>query len=320
MGSKFRMLHQWVSCAALLLVCFACAAGAQEEKPAEQPDSPVPQTPRMSRNTAIEHSWQILETGLKSEKSQDRISAVTALGTMYRSKRAADDIQLALTDHERDVRLAAVEAAGTMDTPLLIPALRKSLDDTAPDVSFAASEVLWKMGDHSGEDILIDVLNGERKSAPGFFKSELHTANKDLHSPKTLAIIGAEQGAYALMGPFGIGLDAARLMMKSGNNANSARVAAVILLSSDKTHSTNLDLLVAIKDKDYFVRAAAARGLANFHNPETLNALLTAFDDAKPLVRYMAAAGYIRATYVESHKKGPSHHSAANVHHAEPAE
>lgn len=320
LGSKLRKCLLPAFCIAFLLGCSVCKAGAQDDKPIEQPDSPVAQTPKMTRDTAIAHAWEVLETGLKSDKAQDRISAVIALGTMYRSKRAADEVEVALTDHDRDVRLAAVDAAATMDTPLLIPALRKSLDDPAADVSFTASEVLWKMGDHSGQDILVEVLAGERKSGPGFFKSELHTANKDLHSPNTLAIIGAEQGAYALMGPFGIGLDAARLMVKSSSSANTARVTAVILLSRDKSAATNRELISAMKDKDYFVRAAAARGVANFHNAETLTALLAAFDDSKPLVRYMAAAGYIRAaTNMTPRKKSPIHTPASAVHHGERA-
>ena len=307
MASKLRMRYLSAFGSTLLLGCFVCAAGAQDDKPIEQPDSPVAQIPKMTRAAAIAHAWDALETALKSDKTQDRISAVTALGTISRSKRAAEDVEMALSDHERDVRLAAVVAAGTLDTPLLLPALRKALDDSAPEVSFAASEVLWKMGDHSGEDILVEVITGERKSGPGFFRSGLHTANKDLHNPSTLAIIGAEQGAYALMGPFGIGLDAARLMVKSGNSANTARVTAVILLSRDKSASTNRELIAAMKDKDYFVRAAAARGVADFHNAETLDALLAAFDDPKPLVRDMAAAGYIRATEAKLRTKAPIH-------------
>jgi HEAT repeat protein len=182
-----------------------------------------------------------------------------------------------------------------MQSRSLIPGLRKTLDDPAADVSFAASEALWRMGDKSGQDVLADVLSGERRGAPGFFKSSLHEANKDLHNPTTLATIGAEQAAYALMGPFGIGLDAARLMVKSHDSQNTARVTAVTLLSTDDSPLTNRQLISVLGDKDYFVRAAAARGLGRFHNDDTMSALLSAFSDTKPLVRLMAAAGYIRS-------------------------
>lgn len=299
-------LHRYLVTLSILAVLFVIGlpvlaqATAPYDEPAEQadlpPDAATPVPAHASRSAATAHAWQILEDALQSSKAQVRISAVTAMGTIWHSKEAALAIEKALTDPDRDVRLAAVHAAAALKTPLLIPALRKSLDDSAPDISFAASEVLWGMNDHSGQEILIEVLAGERKGAPGFFKAGLHTANKDLHSPSTLAIIGAEQGAYALMGPFGVGLDAARLMVKNNDSANSARVAAVMLLSSDKSMTTNNELIAALKDKDYFVRAAAARGLGDFHNDQSADALLAAFEDPKPLVRCMAAAGYIRSS------------------------
>jgi HEAT repeat protein len=98
------------------------------------------------------------------------------------------------------------------------------------------------------------------------------------------------------------------MVIKDKNNEHSARVAAVTLLSSDKSSLTNRQLLAALYDKDYFVRAAAARGLGDFHNPETAEGLLVAFDDEKPLVRFMAAAGYIRCT-MQSRNDNPSRHS-----------
>jgi HEAT repeat protein len=61
-------------------------------------------------------------------------------------------------------------------------------------------------------------------------------------------------------------------------------------------------LLAALYDKDSLVRAAAARGLGDFHNADTAKGLLAAFDDEKPLVRFMAAAGYIRSTTIQSRK------------------
>ncbi len=293
---------------ALLLVAAGLPrAGSQvvptslPEQSTEQADAPPEKTPvtaNTSRAAAMADAWQMLDTALDDKKVELRISAVTAMGSLRHSDRAAAAIEKALTDPARDVRLAAVVAAGTMQSSSLVPALRKTLDDPAADISFTASEVLWQMGDKSGQDILAEVASGERKGTPGFFKSHLHEANKDLHNPATLATIGAEQTAYALMGPFGIGIDAARLMVKSNGSENSARVAAVTLLARDESPLTNHQLISALEDKDYFVRAAAARGLGGFHNDETMSALLAAFSDTKALVRLMAAAGYIRSATV----------------------
>lgn len=182
-----------------------------------------------------------------------------------------------------------------MEDKNMIPVLRQALDDPAPEVNFAAAVSLWKMHDLSGINVLYGVLTGERKASDTLVKSEMHEANKDMHDPATLAKIGAKQGAYALLGPFGIGLDAARLMMKS-NNANSARVLTVTLLSDDHSEETKKGFIAALGDKNYFVRAASARALGKFHGKDVTDALLAAFDDNKPSVRYMAAASYIRSS------------------------
>jgi HEAT repeats len=297
----------------LLIAAGLPGAGAQTaptpppDSGTEQADVPPEQTPvaaKTSRAAALADAWGILDAALDDKKVELRISAVTAMGSIRESERAAAAVEKALTDNDRDVRLAAVVAAGTLQSRSLVPALRKTLDDPAADISFTASEVLWQMGDKSGQDILAEVASGERKGTPGFFKSHLHEANKDLHNPATLATIGAEQTAYALMGPFGIGLDAARLIVKSNGSENSARVTAITLLARDNSPLTNRQLISALDDKDYFVRAAAARALGGFHNDDTMSALLSAFSDPKPLVRLMAAAGYSRSSNIALRRLG----------------
>lgn len=243
-------------------------------------------------------AWEMLETALKDTKPQLRIDALNAIGTITASKRAEGLLQNSLQDKDVDVRLAAIASVGSMDDRNMIPVLRQALDDPAPEVDFAAAVSLWKMHDPSGINVLYGVLAGERKANDSFLKSGMHEANKDLHDPGTLAKIGAKQGAYALLGPFGIGLDAARLMAKS-NNANSARVLTATLLSEDHSDLTKQEFIAALGDKDYFVRAASARALGKFHGKDVTDALLAIFDDAKPTVRFMAAAAYIRSSQPE---------------------
>ena len=140
----------------------------------------------------------------------------------------------------------------------------------------------------------------------------MHEANKDLHDPSALAKIGAEQGAYALLGPFGIGLSAARLMMKS-NSGNSARLLTVNLLAQDHSDATKEEFIAALSDKDYFVRAASARSLGEFHGKDVTDAIATAFGDSKPSVRLMAAASYIRSSQpVQPEKKTPPKRTRTN--------
>jgi HEAT repeat protein len=263
----------------------------------EEPDQPVvkPSATKLDAANGTATAWEMLETALKDTKPQLRIDALNAIGTIPGSKRTEGMLQDSLQDKDVDVRLASIAAAGSMEDTNMIPTLRQALDDPAPEVNFAAAVSLWKMHDPSGINVLYGVLTGDRKANDSFMKSGMHEANKDMHDPATLAKIGAKQGAYALLGPFGIGLDAARLMMKS-NSANSARVLTATLLADDHSDLTKQEFIAALGDKDYFVRAASARALGKFHGKDVTDALLATFGDAKPTVRYMAAASYIRSS------------------------
>ena len=243
-------------------------------------------------------AWTMLRNAAGS-KPDLRIQAVTALGTMTGFPNARKLVIAAFADSDMDVRVAAVVAVQTAKDRSMIPTLRKALDDKSPEVSFAAAAALWRMGNDSGKDILFDVLNGERKSGSSFISSNLHTASKDMHSPATLAAIGAKQGAYMLLGPFGVGLDALDYIRK-GNNGNSARVLAITLLSEKRSAATCDQLVAALGDKDAFVRAAAAHALGSYHTRNATDTLLDAFGDSKSAVRLMAAASYIRATGIRS--------------------
>jgi HEAT repeat protein len=261
-----------------------------------EPDQPVDHSAAsQSPADTMDSAWLMLETGSKNSKEQTRIDALNAIGTLTGVKRAETDLQDAIKDQNVDVRVAAVVATGSMEDENLIPVLRLSLDDPAPEVVFAAAVALWKMHDPTGINILYSVLAGERKTQGSLMQTGKRQANKDLHDPATLAKIGVQQGAYALLGPFGIGLDAARLMMK-GNNGNSARLLTVNLLAQDHSDATKGEFIAALGDKDYVVRAGSARALGAFHGKDVTDALVPIFDDKKPAVRFMAAASYLRSS------------------------
>jgi HEAT repeat protein len=309
------MMKRWI-----VLICFLClvrvlslAQPQQTAPPAqapadttvdndEEPDTPVAQSAKPAETSAesvISAAWEMLETALSNSKAQAqqaRIDAVAAIGTLGDFERAQRWLRDAARDPDRYVRLAAVTAMGASKAKIFIPDLKAALEDSAPEVSFAAAVSLWKMHDRSGEKILYGVLAGERKVKQGFIGSGLHEANQDLHTPSKLAAIGAQQGAYALFGPFGIGVDALR-MMRKGGNGNSARVLTATLLAEDSSIATRQQLLDALQDRDYFVRASAARALGNYRGEQVTEALQDTLEDPKPAVRLMAAASYIRASH-----------------------
>jgi HEAT repeat protein len=251
----------------------------------------------------------MLRTALSDSKAQAhqaRIDAITALGTLGQFAQAQKLLRDTAQDSDRYLRFAAVAAMGAGKDQVFIPDLKAALKDNAPEVSFAAAVGLWKMNDRSGESILYAVLAGDRKVKQGAVGSGLHQADQDLHSPSKLAEIGAEQGAYALLGPVGFGVDAFR-MMHRGKNGNSPRVLTATLLADDKSEATMQQFVDALDDRDSFVRAAAARQLGDYRGKQVTDALQGAFDDPKPVVRLMAAASYLRASQPETARPKPSH-------------
>ncbi len=268
---------------------------------ASDTDTPPPSNrpSKDSPSVDIDTAWSMLTSALLDTKHTAlQTQALAALGTIGSSPRAAELIIGAMKDPDLDVRTAAVLAAG--QSPALTARrnfsmqLRTLLDDKEPQVAVAAASTLWKMGDHSGEDILVAVADGERKASAGLIDSTRHTITADLHNPSTIARIGALQGASMLLGPFGFGITAYEYIHKNG--ADTSRPLAIELLSQSKTKPIHDELINALADKDVGVRAAAAKALGDYHDKETAAAIANLFYDSKPPVRLTAAAAYLRAS------------------------
>ena len=273
----------------------------------EEPDMPVTK-PASSAGTTVESqtdaAWDMLNTAqsdTNTKAEQARIDAIIALGTLGDFPRAVGWLSDAQKDQDRYVRLAAVTAMGSSKKTVFLPNLKQALDDVAPEVSFAAAVGLWKMNDKSGANVLDAVVGGDRKANRGLVSSEKHEADQDLHSRSKLATIGAEQGAYALLGPFGFGLSALRA--RNGKNGINPRVIAATLLAEDTSTAAMKIFVDAMDDPDPSVRAAAAKALGDYHSKEAMDALSDGFYDIKPAVRFMAAASYIRAAHPQSENK-----------------
>jgi hypothetical protein len=284
-------------------------AAFTQDTPAPQAQQPAAtnsnttQTPQNSRDrihitTAenIEEAWSLLTTAAEDSKHPDvRIQSLAALGTLGNDVRAEKLIAKAMTDPDVDVRTAACLAAGQTSNRNLIPKLHLLLDDNEPQVAFVTASTLWKMHDRSGEDILIAVIDGERRANPGVVHGTMHSVKKGLHNPAMLAKLGALQGSSILLGPFGFAIIAVEYVKKN-EGGDLARVSAIDLVSQEKSTSSREALIAALDDKDPIVRAAAARALGSCREKSVSDALLSLFEDSKPPVRLNAAAAYIRST------------------------
>ncbi len=282
-------------------LCQAAPKPAAAPDPSAQQSAPdAPDTDQPLTNSTLDNkqwAWSILTDSLNDKKHNDvRIQALAALGLMGSDPRSLKLIVDTMDDPDIDLRTAAVLAAGETKSPSVTTDLRRMLDDKEPQVAFAAATTLWKMNDRSGEDILVAVVDGERKAGSTLVGGTMHTVNRDLHHPTDLARMGAMQGASMFLGPFGFGITALEYMRKNG--ADTARVSAVEEVAQNHTGPIRTTLIAALKDKDVAVRTAAAKALAGYHEADVAPALADRFPDPKTPVRLTAAASYLMSTGV----------------------
>ena len=264
----------------------------------DQADETGPGTAQTLKNSVIQNrdaAWTLLRSSVAADRSNDlRMQALAALAALGNNPRSVKMITDTLTDKNIDVRTAAVLAAGLTRSTRVQPELRILLDDKEPEVAYAAASTLWKMGDHSGEDILIAVVDGERSDHATMLNGAMHDVSRQLHHPAALARMGAMQGASMFLGPFGWGITAFNYMHKNGGD--SARLIAVEQVAQDHTKLVRTKLLAALTDKDLQVRVAAAKALSSYHGAEVSNALAGLFSDGKGPVRLTAASSYLIST------------------------
>jgi HEAT repeat protein len=241
-------------------------------------------------------AWSILtDAAGPGRPAHDRIQAMAALGTLGNDERAARLIEEGFTAKDYDVRTAAALAVGLTRNPKLIAPLERVLDDDNPQVAYTAALTLWKMQDYSGQDLLIAVALGDRKAKPGLIKSERHKAAKDLHSPKTMAMLTINDSSGYFLGPFGVGVRAIELVDK--NSSAPLRAAAVDQLAKQHTDQVHDVLVQDLTDPEPAVRAAAAKGLGRWTGEDTAKLVEPMFGDNKLAVRLTAAATYLRAIH-----------------------
>jgi HEAT repeat protein len=307
----------------ILMILLAISLGVGSVLAQENPPSPAtagndsqsvpdPATSRVAQTAAetpaetIKRCWQSLTDNVQDAKHTEiRSQALNALSSLGWSSRADGLIAAAMKDPNLDVRTAAILAAGKTKSHSLIEPVRKLLDDTEPQVVFAAATTLWKQfADKSGEDILVAIAAGDRKANPSLIHGAEHDISRTLHSPSALEKIGLVTGAELALGPFGFSVSAVEYARKNGGD--SARIHAIDLLAEDKTEGVRDQMKSALDDKDPGVRAAAVKVLGDFHRSQDSKAIATLLDDSKLPVRLAAAAAYIDCLS-RSAKAGTSH-------------
>ena len=239
-------------------------------------------------------AWEVLKQGLAEKNVDKHRQTLTAIGSVGALPEAVQLLEEALKDPADPLfRQTAAAELGQMKAKESIPALKAAMDDPDGQVAFAAAKALWDMGDKSGRELIEDVLTGDQKTSEGLVNGAKQDAKRKMHDPKALATMGFKEASGALLGPFNIGIVAAEQAFKDGSAGG--RTLAVALLSEDCDAQT-IRLLdwSFTNDKNWAVKAAAAKGLGKCGARDSIPKLETALSDSHEAVKAMSAAAIIR--------------------------
>jgi hypothetical protein len=128
------------------------------------------------RASSPERARDLLESSLKDKNPETRTHAVESLGLASATEPWLSELAAMIDDKDVEVRLAAIASLVDLRTERTVPTLRKALDSTVPEVSFAAAKALWSLNETPGREALFSVLGGETKSASGFITKEKRDA------------------------------------------------------------------------------------------------------------------------------------------------
>jgi HEAT repeat protein len=239
----------------------------------------------------VQKAYDTLTEALQDTNPARRVEALIAMGVIRPDAKSVTLVEGMLSDKDYGTRQAACSTLGEMKSRASIPKLQDALEDKSPEVVFAAARALYAMGDPGGRAVLIAVLTGDRPDSSGLITSSLRDAKLKLHDPKSLILIGVNQGA-GFLGPFGVGVPIAEMLMK--DKEASGKTAAILLLSTDSTEASKHAIQTALSDKNWTVRAAAARAAASRDITAFTDEVIALEDDKREEVRYTAAAAAIR--------------------------
>jgi len=242
-------------------------------------------------------AWEVLKQGLTEKNVDKHRQALTAIGAIGPTPQG---VQLAEQDLKNDpdplIRQTAAAVLGEMKAPDSIPALKAALEDPEGEVAFAAAKALWEMGDKSGRGLVEDVLTGQQRTSEGVVNGTKLYAKRKMHDPKGLTILGLKEASGAVLGPFNLGVVATEQAFKESASAPGRTLAISVLTQECDAETLRLLDWAFTNDKNWAVRAAAARAMGKCGNADTIPKLEIALSDSNMAVRAMSASSIIRLT------------------------
>ncbi|MDP9055594.1 MAG: HEAT repeat domain-containing protein [Acidobacteriota bacterium] len=260
--------------------------------------------------TPDEVAWRIVENGVHEGNPIKRSQAILALSLVQPTPRPVALLINALDDKDAEVREAACATLGQIKARAAIPKLRIAIADPVPEVTFGAAKALYNMGDQTGIDVMMSVLLGEQPDSSGFISGSIRSMKLKLHDPKALFMMGIREGA-GFAGPFGMGVPITEGLMK--DNQAPGKTVAALLLASDRSPQSLEALKEALVEKNWTVRAAAARAIAQREATALYDNVAMLLNDRREEVQFSAAAAVIRLKQPASAPTPPTRHGRKNL-------
>lgn len=254
-------------------------------------------------------AWEVLKRDLSDSNPEKKKQAVTAVGDIGPAPEVIEILNQALRDKDVIVRQTAAAEIGDAKIRQCIPNLQAALDDE-PEVAFTAAKALWDMDDRSGRRIFQQAVTGQLPGGPGFIEGAIRDAKAKLRSPSALARMGMNEASGALLGPFSMGITAAKEAMKD-TGAPTRALSIHLMSQACDAYGVKLMEWVLIADGNDLVKASAAKALGRCGNSSSIARLMPLLTSGNVAVRDMAAAAVVRLS-IEKLPPKPPRIGAAN--------
>jgi HEAT repeat protein len=253
-----------------------------------------------TRHSADEDSAKsTLNEALQAKNPETRKHAVESMALLAGQEPFESRLESMLEDKDVNVRAAAIASMMMSPNESTTDALKKALDDSAPEVSFAAAKALFTLNDPAGKQALMSVLNGESKTSSGIIAERKREAARTLYDPKKLTVFVATKSVWLAPVP-GLGFGVSSVQHTFFGKHESGRAVTAMLLATDDDPEATAALRTALHDKDEAVRIAVIQAIALRNDPAMQADIAPLLEDKNQPVRLWAAAGYLRLEGLKS--------------------
>jgi len=251
-----------------------------------------------AQSSAADKARTVLNDGAADSNPHHRREVALALGLLRQGDPSTDLLRKLVSDHDVQVRVAAIASIADLHGTNFIPELNRALDDNVPEVAFAAAKSLWSLGQPIGKQVLLAVLEGDRKARSNYFRRKYRRMMRTFSSPRGAILFALTQGvAFVPVPGAGEGLSALQaLFFESGF---SPRASVAIRLAQDRGPEVQAALIDALSDGDWSVRAAAVQAIGMRNDPGLRDHLVPLMHDDSSHVRFRAAAAYLRLSSMQ---------------------